>query len=96
MEIALSWAFVSAGAVTIFWLKMHYGRKEQLSHGPKFTEIQEQTEALNADLQSVYDELADKIEQVNERLDFAERLLSKPRELAEDPAMVSEPEVTPV
>ena len=90
MELALSWAFVSAGAVAIVWLKLHYSRKDR---GAESTELIERTEALHTDLQSVYDELADKIEQVNERIDFAERLLSQPWESARDPGIDSEPEV---
>jgi len=86
MEMAFSWAFVSAGAVAIVWLKLHYGRKE---HGPRFKELQEQNEALTADLQSVYDELGDKIEQVNERLDFTERMLSKPKTSEPEPEIVT-------
>ena len=97
MELAFSWAAVSAGLVALYWLKLHYGRKEQLSHSPKVERLQEQAEALNADVQSVYEELCDKIEQVNERLDFTERLLSQPRNSEEEPALKETPrESTPV
>ncbi len=97
MELAFSWAAVSAGLVALYWLKLHYGRKEQLTSSPKVEQLQEQAEALNADVQSVYEELCDKIEQVNERLDFAERLLSQPRNSEEDPALEETPrESTPV
>ena len=94
MELAFSWAAVSCGLVALYWLKLHYGRKER---SPRLERLKEQAEANNADLQSVYDELCDKIEQVNERLDFAERLLSQPRNSADEPAVEQSPrELTPV
>ncbi len=97
MELALSWAAVSAGVVALYWLKLHYGRKEQLAPSPRLERLQEQAEALNTDLQSVYDELSDKIEQVNERVDFAERLLSQPKNVGDEPALEETPrELTPV
>ncbi len=97
MELALSWAAVSAGVVALYWLKLHYGRKEQLTPSPRLERLQEQAEALNTDLQSVYDELSDKIEQVNERVDFAERLLSQPKNVGDEPALEEIPrELTPV
>ena len=93
MELAFSWAAVSSGLVALYWLKLHYGRKER---SPRLERLKEQAEANNADLQSVYDELCDKIEQVNERLDFAERLLSQPRNSADEPAVEEIPqELTP-
>ena len=96
MELAFSWAAVSSGLVALYWLKLHYGRKERLTGSPKLERLKEQAEAHNADLQSVYDELCDKIEQVNERLDFAERLLSQPRNSADEPAVKEIPqELTP-
>ena len=97
MELAFSWAAVSGGLVALYWLKLHYGRKERLTHSPRMEQLDEQAETNNADLQSVYDELCDKIEQVNERLDFAERLLSQPRNSADEPAVEETPrESTPV
>ena len=97
MEIYLSWLAVSAGAVAIYWLKLHYGRKNLLNPSPDLKALREQTDALHSDLQSVYDELADKIEQVNERMDFAERLLSQPGSTTEGPPVEETPEaLTPV
>ena len=97
MEIYLSWLAVSAGAVAIYWLKLHYGRKNLLNPSPDLKALREQTDALHADLLSVYDELADKIEHVNERMDFTERLLSQPMTPADDPAVEKTPEeLTPV
>lgn len=91
MELALSWAAVSAGAVAIVWLRLHYGRKDQQANAPQLDALQEQSEALSADVQSVYDELCDKIEQVNERLDFTERMLSQPK--GEEPNETDTPSV---
>jgi hypothetical protein len=97
MELAFSWAAVSCGLVALYWLKLHYGRKERLTPSPRLERLKEQAEANNADLQSVYDELCDKIEQVNERLDFAERLLSQPRNSSDERAVEEIPrELTPV
>ena len=97
MEIAFSWIAVSAACVTVYWLKMHYGRKDKLNPSPDLEALREQTEALHSDLQSVYDELADKIEQVNERMDFTERLLSQPGSKTEGPTVERTPEaLTPV
>jgi hypothetical protein len=91
MELALSWAAVSAGAVALYWLKLHYGRKDRSES------LDDQAEALQADLQSVYEELSDKVEQIHERLDFAERLLATPRTPADEPATeATPPELTPV
>jgi hypothetical protein len=96
MEMALSWAAVSAGVVALYWLKLHYGRRDRLPNSPELERLQEQAEAVNADVQSVYDELCDKIEQVNERLDFAERLLSQPRDSADESTLEETPrELTP-
>ena len=97
MEIAFSWIAVSAGCVTIYWLKLHYGGKDKLNPSPDLEALREQTEALHADVQSVYDELADKIEQVNERMDFTERLLSRPGSTTDGPPVEETPEaLTPV
>ena len=54
MELAFYWAAVSAGAVAIFWLRMRYGRKEQLTDAPKLKVLQQQAEALNAALRPAY------------------------------------------
>jgi len=96
MELAFSWAAVSAGVVALYWLRLHYGRKERLTHNPRLERLQEQSDALHSDVQSVYDELCDKIEQVNERLDFAERLLSQPGNAGEPAFQETPRELTPV
>jgi uncharacterized protein YlxW (UPF0749 family) len=74
MEVWLSWTAVSVAAVTLYWLKLHYAAK----HGGRDAKRDlEDVADLRAELRESYDDLAEKIEQLNERLDFAERVLAE-------------------
>ena len=68
MEVWLSWTAVSVAAVTIYWLKLHYTARKR---------DPEDLAELRAELRESYDDLATRIEQLNERLDFAERVLAE-------------------
>ena len=92
MYIAYSWMAVSAAAFSMYWLHLHYTKRFGMG---KDTKRIEQLERLVEDLENQVQELSaishDRIEQLHERVDFAERIL------LERPAPLEEPaEPTPV
>ena len=74
MEVWLSWTAVSVAAVTLYWLKLAYAARYG---GREAKRELEDVAELRAELREAYDDLAAKIEQLNERLDFAERVLAE-------------------
>jgi uncharacterized protein YlxW (UPF0749 family) len=77
MEVWLSWTAVSVAAVTLYWLKLHYAARHGVRSGRDSKREIEDVAELRAELRESYDDLAAKIEQLNERLDFAERVLAE-------------------
>jgi len=77
MEVWLSWTAVSIAAVTLYWLKLHYTAKHGVSTGKDRKRESEAVAELRAELQDAFQDLGDRIEQLNERLDFAERVLAE-------------------
>ena len=73
MEVWLSWTAVSLAVVTVYWLKLHYAAKHGVTSG---RDVKRESETV-AELQNAYQDLSDRIEQLNERLDFAERVLAE-------------------
>jgi hypothetical protein len=82
MEVWLSWTAVSAAAVGLYWLKLHYAAKHGVGNrggrGARGVspEIADELADLKAELRESCDELASQIEQLNERMDFTERVLA--------------------
>jgi len=93
MELAFSWLAVSCGAVAIFWLRLHYQRLNLKSQMPEIKRVAAQLERLGEDVDALYGEVHSSLEQFNERLDFAERMLSRP---APEASRDLTPESTPV
>ena len=77
MEVWLSWTAVSLAVVTVYWLKLHYAAKHGVRGDRSAKREIEELAELRAELRESYDDLAAKIEQLNERLDFAERILAE-------------------
>lgn len=78
MEVWLSWTAVSLAAVTLYWLKLHYAAKHGVRTGRDAKrDAGDEIAELRAELHEVCDDLAARIEQVNERLDFTERVLAE-------------------
>ena len=77
MEVWLSWTAVSVAAVTLYWLKLHYAARHGVRGGREAKRELEDVAELRTELHEAYDDLAAKIEQLNERLDFAERVLAE-------------------
>ena len=77
MEVWLSWTAVSIAVVAVYWLKLHYAARHGVKAGRSAKEEPETVAELRAELQDAYQDLGDRIEQLNERLDFAERVLAE-------------------
>ena len=75
MELALSWAAVSAAAVACFWLKLAY-QKNQHGQAADLDDVRERLE----EMQALCADVAEQVEQLHERVDFAERLLTSRRD----------------
>lgn len=94
MYIAYSWLAVSLAGLAGFWLHLHYRRKDGL-RSPEQERLESALRDLEAELGSVTEAMQEQLDQVHERLDFAERLLASrssaspgPHEPAEIPTPV--------
>ena len=75
MWVAYSWLAVSLAGVAGFWLHLHYRSKERLRN-PGQEQLESALRDLESDLGAVTASLQDQLDQMQERLDFAERLLA--------------------
>lgn len=78
MWVAYSWMAVSLGALSGFWLYLHYRRADRaLGSREEVARLEATVQELQAELGGVANELHDRLEQLHERVDFTERLLAE-------------------
>ncbi len=93
MWVAYSWLAVSLAGLAGFWLHLHYRSKDRL-RSPGQEQLESAIRDLETELASVTDAMQEQLDQVHERLDFAERLLAARSSASPEP---NEPEIpTPV
>ncbi len=93
MYVAYSWLAVSLAGLAGFWLHLHYRSKNPL-RSPEQEQLKTAIQDLETELASVTDAMQDQLDQVHERLDFAERLLasrSSASPQANEPAEIPTP-----
>lgn len=75
---AFSWLAVSVAGLVGFWLHLHYRRRDRmLARGAEVERLEAEVQALQADRDAIATEARDRVGQLEERLDFAERLLAQ-------------------
>lgn len=89
MWVAYSWMAVSLAGLAGFWLHLHYRSKDRLRNTGQ-EQIESAIRDLEADLGAVTESMQDQLDQMQERLDFAERLLAS-RSSASPPAEIPTP-----
>ncbi len=75
MWVAYSWMAVSLAGLAGFWLHLHYRSRDRLRN-PGQEQLESAIRDLEADLGAVTESLQEQLDQMQERLDFAERLLA--------------------
>jgi hypothetical protein len=77
MYIAYSWMAVSIAGLAGFWLWLHYRHRDRSqTRSLEVEQLEATVHALQADLDAVATESRAQIEQLEARVDFAERLLT--------------------
>lgn len=78
MYIAYSWLAVSAAALAGFWLHLHYRRRDRmLTQSADVERLEATVQELRTELDAVTSEFHGRVAELNERVDFAERLLTR-------------------
>lgn len=98
MWVAYSWMAVSVASFGGWWLYLHYRRKDRaLSGRAEMERLEARVQDLEQEVGTLVTDYHDRLEQLHERVDFAERiLLERTRERRELARGVESEVPTPV